>query len=330
MCQHNGIITPIMLKTSVARLLRALGRAPTHWTALVAPCALVVVTLAFAIGYYTGALPGPDPSPAVGTLLVLLTLLAILMVRSLYRMSRANEALRKSVAEHETSLQETHHRIKNNLALISSLISLEQQGESNGSESDLLAVVRERVRAISELHDTLREAREYRNVAMEPYLRRVVDGLRSGVASSGLSLKVSGDIALPGSKAIPCGLIVTELVTNAVKHSGPDQTPEVSISLAEPEVGEFELAVCDSGGGFDEAGESETGSGFAGSDEPGDRPAKADAPGGVPQRRSGGTAIVDALVEQLGGTISRTNIGRGAAGARVTVRFPASGERERI
>ena len=294
-----------MVKKSDARLFLALRRAPAHVTALVAPCALVLVALVFVLGYYTGALPGPDPNPAVGTLLVLLTVMALFMVRSQYRMSRANEALREAVSRHETSLQETHHRIKNNLALISSLISLEQRGESTRSETDRLALVRERVHAISELHATLQEAREYRNVAMERYLQKVVDGLRSGVASSGLYLDVSGDIALPGAKAIPCGLIVTELVTNAVKHSGAERAPDIRISLTGPEEGELELSVSDGGGGF----------------------GGADRFGGEPPRRSGGSAIVDALVEQLEGTISRTNVDCNAGGARVTVRFPADGER---
>ncbi len=293
------------MKKSDARLLRTLRQAPAHVRALIAPGALFVVAVVFALGYYTGALPVPDRSPAVGTMFVLLTFMALLMVRSQYRMSRANEALREAVSRHETSMQETHHRIKNNLALISSLISLEERGESTRSETDRLALVRERVHAISELHSTLQEAREYRNVTMERYLRKVVDGLRSGVASSALYLEVSGDIALPGAKAIPCGLIVTELVTNAVKHSGAGRTPDIRISLAGPEEGELELSVSDGGGGF----------------------GGADRFGGEPPRRSGGSAIVDALVEQLDGTISRTNVDCNAGGARVTVRFPANGER---
>ncbi len=313
-----------MLKRWDGRLFRLLIHGPVQVRALLAPAALVVVAFALVLGYYTRSLPATDPNPAVGTLLVVLTFLALLMLRSLYRMSRTNAALRDAVTRQEISLQETHHRIKNNLALISSLISLEQYGEPSDSETERLALVRERVHAVSELHATLLEASEYRRVAMDRYLRKIVDGLRSGVTTAPLCLDVSADIELPGSKAISCGLIVTELVTNAVKHVAGDRNREIRISLGDKDEGQLELSVCDAGRGF---GAPDTVARAESSGQAGTR--GREPPGGGKRRRNGrGTAIVDALVEQLRGSISRTDVDDcHSGGARVTVRFPKNGER---
>lgn len=133
--------------------------------------------------------------------------------------------LLQSLSEKEVLLKEVHHRVKNNLQVISSILSL-QTGHVDGDERilELLRVSRDRIRSMSFIHESLYQNKDFSSIDMASY----IDGLsRNLVMSYSLNGKVSMErdlqrVELVLDQAIPCGLLLNELISNAFKHAFPD------------------------------------------------------------------------------------------------------------
>jgi len=167
----------------------------------------------------------------------------------------AEQRLLQSLTEKEVLLKEVHHRVKNNLQVISSILSL-QTAYVDGDERilELLRVSRDRIRTMSFIHESLYQNKDFSSVDMADY----IDGFsRNLVMSYSLNGKVVLEqelqkVHLVLDQAIPCGLILNELISNAVKHAFPDgRNGKVKIDLAmDKEV--VELSVSDNGVGLPE------------------------------------------------------------------------------
>lgn len=128
--------------------------------------------------------------------------------------------LRKSLQEKEVLLKEVHHRVKNNLQIISSLLFLQKEGLADPAIQDLLEESRHRIASMALVHEELYRSGDLGRVDLREYLERlaskVVQSLR-GDQDLALRLELTTCL-LPLDKAIPFGLLVNELLTNAVKH----------------------------------------------------------------------------------------------------------------
>ena len=132
------------------------------------------------------------------------------------------EQIRASLREKEALLKEVHHRVKNNLQIVSSLLNLQSESIQNAEARALFRESQDRLRSIALIHETL-----YRNEALagldfDEYIQNLTTHLaRSyGAAEAGIQLRASVEsVRLGLDVAIPCGLIVTELVTNAFKYA---------------------------------------------------------------------------------------------------------------
>jgi len=150
------------------------------------------------------------------------------------RLRLLNDELEKQVRartgelrEREVLLQEIHHRVKNNMQVISSLISLQVRTLEDESSRLALKECQARVQTMALIHDTLYQSKDFSRVPFEHYARSLAENILSAVGelSSAISLELSLDeLSLPVDKAIPCGLILNELITNALKHAFPDGT----------------------------------------------------------------------------------------------------------
>jgi PAS domain S-box-containing protein len=196
-------------------------------------------------------------------------------------LAAAVEALGQRNKEKETLLREIHHRVKNNLQVVCSLLNLQMHGRD---EPDLIAFVQDctaRVRSMALVHEHLYQSDNLQHVPLAVYMRALIDGLRQAQPTLGnveCHLDVE-DIVLPVDQAIPCGLIVNELVTNALKHGFPDaRAGRVSVAIAEFDAG-IELSVRDDGIGMPEQGAVSKSDGF-------------------------GLSLVSMLVDQLHGTFA--------------------------
>jgi len=159
-----------------------------------------------------------------------------------------------SLKEKEVLLHELHHRVKNNLQIISSLLDL----QANRIEDETaLAVLQEsshRVRAIGRIHQSLYQSENWTQVDLAAYLRTLCEDLvgsyRTGGEPVSLEFQLE-DVTLDIDAAIPCGLIVNELVTNATQHAfGADEKGTIGIDLRTEGSDHLALTVWDDGQGM--------------------------------------------------------------------------------
>lgn len=204
----------------------------------------------------------------------------------------AEEQLERNLAEKDTLVAEIHHRVKNNLQVISSMLRLQFDSVTDPQLQALVRRTEERIQAMSTVQDLLLDMPNLAAVEMQDYIRRVADFVERTVALSGLILVnvAAHDIRMEAPTAIALGLIVTELLTNALKHAFPDgATGVVGIELLEDHDA-YQLRIRDNGLGMPPAYE-----------------------------RSGGLGITlaESFVAQLDGTITIEHRG----GTVVTARF---------
>ncbi len=153
----------------------------------------------------------------------------------------------------ETLLKEVHHRVKNNLQLIVSLLSL----KAGGSEEvdDAFAESIDRIRVMATIHETLYESRDFSHIDLGAYVRTIVEWIMSSYAHGPtlprLSLELE-PVTVDIDAAVPCGLIVNELFTNTIKYAFGDDhpNPTVSVGVARDAGGAVVLSVGDNGRGL--------------------------------------------------------------------------------
>jgi len=173
------------------------------------------------------------------------------------------EALQKEAAKTETSLQEKelllreiHHRVKNNLQVISSLLSLQSRSSKDEQAIEMAKESQNRIKVMALIHEKLYSSKGFANVEFNDYIKNLVNDLFASyrVSASRISLKMEiEDISLGIDTAIPTGLIINELVTNCLKYAfTKDNDGEIRISLRSLDDGQNELIVSDNGVGIPE------------------------------------------------------------------------------
>jgi two-component sensor histidine kinase len=165
-------------------------------------------------------------------------------------MERQAELLR----HRETMLREIHHRVKNNMQVMSSLLSLQSRAASNSETRRMLEDNQNRIQSMALLHEILYQTQDLALVDFSKYLMRMVDHLfRSyGVTSRQIRLHTELDpIALELDDALPFGLLISEVISNSLKHGFPDgREGEIRILLRHPPGATVSLALYDDGVGL--------------------------------------------------------------------------------
>lgn len=225
--------------------------------------------------------------------------LASLMDISGYK--RAEAVIAAALEEKTQLLNEVHHRVKNNLQVIASLLSLQASQVQDPIYRQLLAESEHRVQTMALVHHLLYERQEFARVNLGDYLHRLAQLLRRlhGADGGHVQLRVEAqDLWLELSRAIPCGLIVNELLTNCFKHAFDGQPGEIRLTLSLEDPDTLLLVVADNGRGLPDLKNT---------------------------RNSLGMQIIEALSQQMGARLRRENRG----GAHVELRFarePEPGE----
>jgi two-component sensor histidine kinase len=162
--------------------------------------------------------------------------------------------VRASLQEKEVLLKEIHHRVKNNLQVISSLLNLQAQQIVDPADRALFAESQSRVQSIALVHEKLYQSPDLSQIQFEEYVQALVSNLFHSLdaAERGVVAKVAaGGVRLPVDVAIPCGLIINELVTNSLKHAFPDGRKGcVEVLLHSSDQRRLELVVRDDGVGL--------------------------------------------------------------------------------
>lgn len=159
-----------------------------------------------------------------------------------------------AVREREVLLREIHHRVKNNLQVISSLLGLQSHNVADGVARAALQESRTRVLAIAQVHEHLYQTADLAAVGFDGYAQALATNLLATYGGAGRGIRVevqAGGVRLPVNQAIPCGLILGELVSNALRHAFPGERGGViEIGLREQPDGVLRLTVRDDGVGL--------------------------------------------------------------------------------
>lgn len=173
------------------------------------------------------------------------------------------EKLQAALVEKEVLLREIHHRVKNNLQIIDSLIELQRGTIMDTSTQDKLLDCQNRIRAMSMIHRKLYQTQDFAGVSFKDFVESLglslIDSYRLNTAP--VTLTVDGDdITLDLQRAIPCGLIINELIVNSLKHAFLDDSMgHIHIVLTREDDEQITLEVGDDGVGLpDDLGDVES------------------------------------------------------------------------
>jgi PAS domain S-box-containing protein len=173
------------------------------------------------------------------------------IIRDITDRKKAENILKESIKEKEILLREIHHRVKNNLQIIASLLRL-QEGSVNDEMVEVLMESEGRVKTMAMVHEKLYQSPSFTDINFKEYIQRLVQDLYSSYAINTHDIRTSldiEDINLNIDTSIPLGLIINELMTNSIKHAFNEGKGEIKIILRS-KWDEYELIVSDSGKGI--------------------------------------------------------------------------------
>ncbi|MED5370209.1 MAG: sensor histidine kinase [Myxococcota bacterium] len=210
------------------------------------------------------------------------------------RVLQRTESLQRSVHERDVLIREVHHRVKNNLAVVASLLRLQAAQVQDPAAKAALAASQQRIQSISEIHQLLYSSKDHGAIPMDRFAQGLCDRVMAGMghANVGLHLELN-HVPMSLVQAVPCALILNELITNALKHAFPDgREGRVEVDLGVQD-GWVHLRVRDDGVGAPETTSPKRGKGL-------------------------GTSLVENLTAQLRGELESS----GGPGTCVSLRFP--------
>jgi two-component sensor histidine kinase len=195
----------------------------------------------------------------------------------------SEQQLRQSLAEKEALLKEIHHRVKNNLQIVSSLLYLQEEYMQDPKGVEILRESQNRVKSMALIHEQLYGTADLAKIDFGRYVQGLGANLFDayGIDPARIRLKVhADDISLGVDMAVPCGLIVNELVSNALKHAFlPGTAGMLDIVIRRLDAGRMEIVVADDGIGL--------------------APSQANA-----SKKTLGLRLIDTLTAQLDGTLT--------------------------
>lgn len=225
--------------------------------------------------------------------------LVMSIVRDITERRRAEETIQASLREKEALLKEIHHRVKNNLQVTSSLLRLQAAAIDDVHAREMFEETESRIRSMALVHEKLYQSTNLSRIDFADYIRSLGELLfrSSAINPDAVTFEVTGsEIFLSIDTAVPCGLIVNELLSNALKHAFPDaRRGAIHVELRVNSDGETLLVVGDDGVGLP---------------QPFD-------PG---RTETLGLQLVQALSQQIDG---RFTVEQPAIGARFVLMFPA-------
>ncbi|MBI5558316.1 MAG: PAS domain-containing protein [Deltaproteobacteria bacterium] len=174
--------------------------------------------------------------------------------RDITERKKMEDDLRDSLAEKVALLKEVHHRVKNNLQIVASLLTLQADRTPDPNVVDVLHDTRNRVRSIALLHEVLYRSGNLARIDFPAYVREICTQLQRSFGQAGARVRLEENVAAIGlslEQAMPCGLIISELVTNALKHGFPGgRSGRVTVELDHAAGQQLVLCVRDDGVGL--------------------------------------------------------------------------------
>ncbi len=177
------------------------------------------------------------------------------VVRDITERKQAEEQIKASLKEKETLLQEIHHRVKNNMQVVNSLLKLQSNNIEDGQIKEILKDSQSRVYAMAAVHETLHGSEKLSEIDLRSYLSKITTSIFQTYLVNHEKVKLNSDIdnsQISLNQAYPLGLTINELIANSLKYAFPDEREgEVSVSMKKLDK-ELELVVMDNGVGMPE------------------------------------------------------------------------------
>jgi PAS domain S-box-containing protein len=174
------------------------------------------------------------------------------IARDITERKRSEEQTVKSLREKDVMLKEIHHRVKNNMQVIYSLLNLQAKNVADRSVRALFEEARNRVNSMALIHERMYRSADLAHIDFKDYLQSLVYGIADSYDRRDVTLSVDMEpLALNVNVGIPCGLIVNELVSNCLKHAFPGgRTGKIRLGIRKNSEGSNVLFVADNGIGF--------------------------------------------------------------------------------
>ena len=181
--------------------------------------------------------------------------LLFLIIHDITERRQAEDMIQRSLKEKEVMLKEIHHRVKNNMQVIYSLLSLQSKTIADQTVRAMFEESQNRVLSMALIHEKLYGSADLAHVDFKEYLKSLVSGIASTYKRSDVVCSVEMEpLALDVNVGIPCGLIVNELVSNCLKHAFPQsRSGTITLGIKRNSDGNNVLTVADDGIGFPEA-----------------------------------------------------------------------------
>lgn len=165
----------------------------------------------------------------------------------------AEEKVKKSLKEKEVLLAEIHHRVKNNLAVITGLLELQAYNTDSEEATDVLEISKTRINSIALIHEKLYQNENLSEICFQQYLQELTDIILASMSSQQIQMDINIDadpVMLTVNQGIPCGLILNEIITNAFKHAYPHKNEgQIKITL-DKRGDDIYLSITDNGVGI--------------------------------------------------------------------------------
>ena len=228
---------------------------------------------------------------------------AVMVARDLTESREGEERLRASLREKEVLIKEIHHRVKNNLQIIASMLNLQTGCISDDYSRLALRDSQNRIRTLALVHEKLYSSGDVSQIAVKDYIRDLTSSLFKSLTETSPSVALRldlADVSLDLDAVIPLALILNELLSNSLQHGFPDgREGEIAVVLGPTSTSRLELVVADDGVGF---------------------PKNLD----YRETETLGLQLVCLLTTQLGGNIELERTG----GTVFTIEFPESGVKD--
>ena len=178
------------------------------------------------------------------------------LLRSYQKMKTSKSEMELRIAEKEMLLREVHHRVKNNLQTVSSLLNLQRKNSGNERIDPLIESTRNRVTSMAMIHEMLYVRSDLSSIEFRPYVHELTSYLLRSVESPsnevGLHIDIP-DVSLGIDTAIPLGLLINETITNSLKYGFLENSKgQIHVKLSEGTENSFTLEIQDDGIGFAE------------------------------------------------------------------------------
>ncbi len=187
-------------------------------------------------------------------LLVLIVVIAVIIYRSRLKLKSANRTIEKSLSEKELLLKEIHHRVKNNLQVVSSLLDLQSRSIEDEEALATFMEGQNRVKAMALIHQKLYQNENLATIDFAEYAENLMKELAAIYPSAKgvkTSIQADGNSAFDIDTAVPLGLILNELISNAYKYAFDGKSAgELNVSVEPLGDGKHQLTVSDSGAGL--------------------------------------------------------------------------------